>query len=45
MALTPIDLSGKQRLITGATRQVALPVVAAYAQIADVFAVAPSQPT
>ncbi|MEO6026599.1 MAG: NAD(P)-dependent oxidoreductase [Candidatus Binatia bacterium] len=40
MALAPIDLSGKRLLITGPTGQVALPVVAAYAQTAEVFALA-----
>jgi len=40
MALAPIDLTGKRLLITGPTGQVALPVVAAYAKIAEVFALA-----
>jgi nucleoside-diphosphate-sugar epimerase len=40
MALAPIDLAGRRILITGPTGQVALPVVAAYAQIAEVFALA-----
>ena len=36
----PIDLAGKRLLITGPTGQVALPVVAAYAKTAEVFALA-----
>ena len=40
MALAPIDLTGKRLLITGPTGQVALPVVAAYAKSAEVFALA-----
>jgi nucleoside-diphosphate-sugar epimerase len=40
MALAPIDLTGKRLLITGPTGQVALPVVAAYAKRAEVFALA-----
>ncbi len=40
MALAPIDLAGTRILITGPTGQVALPVVAAYAQTAEVFALA-----
>jgi nucleoside-diphosphate-sugar epimerase len=40
MALTPIDLTGTRILITGPTGQVAQPVVAAYAQRAEVFALA-----
>lgn len=40
MALAPLDLAGKRLLITGPTGQVALPVVAAYAQHAEVFALA-----
>ena len=41
MALAPIDLTGKRLLITGPTGQVALPVVAAYAKSAEVFALGP----
>lgn len=40
MALPPIDLTGTRILITGSTGQVALPVVAAYAEHAEVFALA-----
>jgi nucleoside-diphosphate-sugar epimerase len=40
MALDPIDLAGTRILVTGPTGQVALPVVAAYAQTAEVFALA-----
>jgi nucleoside-diphosphate-sugar epimerase len=40
MAHAPIDLSGTRILITGPTGQVALPVVAAYAKRAEVFALA-----
>ena len=40
MALAPIDLTGKRLLVTGPTGQVAQPVVAAYAKIAEVFALA-----
>jgi nucleoside-diphosphate-sugar epimerase len=40
MALAPIDLTGTKILITGPTGQVALPVVAAYAKIAEVFTLA-----
>lgn len=40
MALAPIDLHGSRILITGPTGQVALPVVAAYAKTAEVFALA-----
>ncbi len=40
MSVTPVDLSGKKILITGPTGQVAEPVVAAYAKIADVTALA-----
>ena len=40
MAVTPADLSGKKILITGPTGQVALPVVAHFAKIADVHALA-----
>ncbi|MCC6848577.1 MAG: NAD(P)-dependent oxidoreductase [Deltaproteobacteria bacterium] len=40
MALAPIDLTDRRVLITGATGQVALPVVAAYAKAAEVFALA-----
>lgn len=38
--LSPVDLSGKKVLITGPTGQVAMPVVAHFAAIADVFALA-----
>ena len=40
MALPPVDLTGRRLLITGPTGQVALPVVAAYAKTAEVFALA-----
>ena len=40
MPVKPIELAGKKILITGPTGQVALPVVAHYAAIADVFALA-----
>lgn len=40
MPHAPIDLTGKRLLITGPTGQVAFPVVAAYAQTAEVFALA-----
>lgn len=40
MALEPIDLTGCKLLITGPTGQVALPVVAHYAAIAEVYALA-----
>lgn len=40
MALAPIDLTGRRIVITGPTGQVALPVVAAYAKRAEVFALA-----
>ena len=40
MTPEPIDLAGKRLLITGPTGQVALPVVAAYAKSAEVFALA-----
>lgn len=40
MAVTPVDLSGKKLLITGPTGQVALPVVEAFAKVADVYALA-----
>ena len=40
MAVTPVDLSGSKILITGPTGQVALPVVAHYAKMADVHALA-----
>lgn len=40
MAVQPVDLTGKKILITGPTGQVALPVVAHYAAIANVFALA-----
>ena len=40
MALDPVDLTGTKILITGPTGQVAEPVVAAFAQIADVYGLA-----
>ncbi|MFT5483824.1 MAG: UDP-glucuronate 4-epimerase [Halieaceae bacterium] len=40
MTLSPVDLRGQRILITGPTGQVAQPVVAALADIADVFALA-----
>ena len=40
MAHDPVDLKGKKILITGVTGQVAAPLVAAYAKIADVYAMA-----
>jgi len=40
MPVTPVDLAGTKILITGPTGQVALPVVEAYAGIADVHALA-----
>jgi nucleoside-diphosphate-sugar epimerase len=40
MSVEPVDLTGKKLLITGPTGQVALPVVAHFAQIADVYALA-----
>jgi nucleoside-diphosphate-sugar epimerase len=40
MAVTPVDLHGAKILITGPTGQVARPVVAHYAKIADVYALA-----
>ena len=40
MAVAPIDLTGTRILVTGPTGQVALPVVEAYAKIAEVFALA-----
>lgn len=40
MAVEPVDLTGKKLLITGPTGQVALPVVAHFAKIADVYALA-----
>lgn len=40
MAVEPVDISGKKILITGPTGQVAEPVVAAWAGIADVHALA-----
>lgn len=40
MAAQAVDLSGTKILITGPTGQVALPVVAHYAKIADVYALA-----
>src|SRR5436853_5189158 len=40
MALPPTELNGRRILVTGPTGQVALPVVAAYAKIAEVFALA-----
>src|SRR4249920_2186555 len=40
MSVTPVDLANKKILITGPTGQVALPVVAHFAAIADVHALA-----
>jgi nucleoside-diphosphate-sugar epimerase len=40
VTLAPLDLAGTRILITGPTGQVAFPVVAAYAGIAEVFALA-----
>jgi UDP-glucuronate 4-epimerase len=40
MALDPVDLRGTKILITGPTGQVAEPVVAAFAKIADVYGLA-----
>lgn len=40
MPVTPVDLNNKKILITGPTGQVALPVVAHLAKIADVYALA-----
>jgi UDP-glucuronate 4-epimerase len=40
MSVTPVDLANKKILITGPTGQVALPVVAHFAKIADVHALA-----
>jgi|AntAceMinimDraft_11_1070367.scaffolds.fasta_scaffold00226_26 nucleoside-diphosphate-sugar epimerase len=40
MAVQPVDLTNKKILITGPTGQVALPVVAHFAKIADVYALA-----
>ena len=40
MPVEPVDLTGCKLLITGPTGQVALPVVAHYAAIADVYALA-----
>jgi UDP-glucuronate 4-epimerase len=40
MAVTPVDLANTKILITGPTGQVALPVVAHFAKIADVYALA-----
>ncbi len=40
MPATPVDLRGKKILITGPTGQVALPVVAAFAQDSEVYALA-----
>lgn len=40
MAVTPVDLAGKNILITGPTGQVALPVVETFAKIANVYALA-----
>lgn len=40
MPVTPVDLTRKKILITGPTGQVALPVVAHFAKLADVFALA-----
>jgi nucleoside-diphosphate-sugar epimerase len=40
MAVTPVDLRNTKILITGPTGQVALPVVAHFAKIADVYALA-----
>lgn len=40
MPVTPVDLARKKILITGPTGQVALPVVAHFAKLADVYALA-----
>lgn len=40
MAVTPVELQGRKILITGPTGQVALPVVEAFANVADVYALA-----
>jgi UDP-glucuronate 4-epimerase len=40
MTASPIELAGRRLLVTGPTGQVAFPVVAAYAQTAEVFALA-----
>lgn len=40
MVLDPVELRGKKILITGPTGQVAMPVVAAFTQIADIYALA-----
>jgi len=40
MPVNPVDISGSKILITGPTGQVALPVVEAFAKIADVYALA-----
>ena len=40
MALDPVDLAGKKILITGPSGQVAEPVVAALARVADVTGLA-----
>ncbi|MEM9254985.1 MAG: NAD(P)-dependent oxidoreductase [Pseudomonadota bacterium] len=40
MPLEPVDLQGRKLLITGPTGQVALPVVEAYAQKSEVYALA-----
>lgn len=40
MPVTPVDLTNKKILITGPTGQVALPVVEAFAKVADVYALA-----
>lgn len=40
MAVIPVDLTGKKILITGPTGQVALPVVAHFSKLADVYALA-----
>ena len=40
MALDPVDLAGSRILITGPSGQVAEPVVAALAQVADVTGLA-----
>jgi len=40
MAVTPVDLSNQKVLITGPTGQVALPVVEAFAKVAQVYALA-----
>ncbi len=40
MVYAPVSLDGRKILITGPTGQVAMPVIEAYAEIADVYAIA-----